>query len=382
MKKFILPAVLLFFIFVPSVQAVNINGNWVSREGGKVEAKQSGNTFTLTITDSRLSKYVGFVGLKGTITGNTFTGQQYYITDECPNLTGYVPAWGTISYEKIEVTGTGFFYDPDACVKGSNSEYSTTYTKTIMPSPTPAGIKQTSLPTKQEKSSEDGNPFSIVAFNPLEVWRNIQGLLDIPEGLNSLVQTAEFLSTLQDLEIQVPEPAGALDSEGKLWDFLPGYIPHESIYLGETMRVSKGTRISTGGVDQGSNKKLLNLEEGEVEVIKNKSGVSDSGYDGIKTPNATVLSVQTHYWVSFDKKTDQTTVAVYEGKVEVKTKDGKTTTVSPNGNKPEVVVIAQKLSVTKLALAGIILTAVTVGIIFFLKKNKKAPTFKKKVAKN
>ena len=64
----------------------------------------------------------------------------------------------------------------------------------------------------------------------------------------------------------------------------------------------------------------------------------------------------------------QTLVGVYEGQVEVKTKDGKTTTVSPNGDKPGVVVISQKLSSVKLALTGLVPVVVIIGIVLFLKK--------------
>lgn len=160
MKKLILHITLFFvhlftfFIFVPTAYAVNLNGEWVSKLGEKVEAKQSGDTFTLTVTDTRLPEYVGTVDLKGKIKGNTFTGQHYYIADNCPNLTGYISAWGTVSYEKIEVKATGFYFDPDNCVKLSDSEYDAIYTKTISPSPT-AAVKQQLPPQPTQSNPQD-----------------------------------------------------------------------------------------------------------------------------------------------------------------------------------------------------------------------------------
>jgi len=80
------------------------------------------------------------------------------------------------------------------------------------------------------------------------------------------------------------------------------------------------------------------------------------------------MVIGTHFWVKNDPEKKQTLVGVYEGKVEVKTKDGQTTTVSPNGDKPGIIIATQKLSVTKLVLAGLVLAAVIGGAIFFLKR--------------
>lgn len=133
------------------------------------------------------------------------------------------------------------------------------------------------------------------------------------------------------------------------------------------LRPGKSNQVALIHLEEGSN--LLYLEDGEIEVIKKNPGVLDGGYDGIKTPNGTVISVQTHYLVSYDKKVNQTIVAVYEGEVEVKTKDGKTVTVSPDGDNPGVIVVSQKLSPLKFGLAGVIL-AVTVSAGFLVWKRK------------
>ncbi|MDO8570188.1 MAG: hypothetical protein Q7R97_01215 [Candidatus Daviesbacteria bacterium] len=246
--------------------------------------------------------------------------------------------------------------------------------------------QQAEQPAQQNTPSQDGNLFNISGLNPLEIWRNIQELLNIQEGIISLVQSSSILTESEEILLAIPKPSIAFDPEGKPWNFLPGFIPYENIEPDSTVRVTERTRLSDKNnqtyleLRPGQSSKavlkipgkndgnLLFLEEGEIEVVKNKSGVSDSLYDGIKTPNGTVVSVETHYLVSYDKKKNQTTVVVYEGKVEVKTNDGKTTTVSPNGNKPGVIVVSQKFSVIKLAIVGLLLTGTIVGITWFLKR--------------
>ena len=54
--------------------------------------------------------------------------------------------------------------------------------------------------------------------------------------------------------------------------------------------------------------------------------------------------------------------------MEVKTKDGKTTTVSPDGDEPGVVIVTQKLLVPKLAVAGLVLAGAIGGVILVLRK--------------
>jgi len=105
------------------------------------------------------------------------------------------------------------------------------------------------------------------------------------------------------------------------------------------------------------------VQQGEVEI---KEDVSNTD---VETPNAAVKSKDTHYWVSYDSDKKETTVGVYKGKVEVKTPDGKTTTVSPKKDgKPGVAVVTQKLPVAKLAIGGLIPMVVIVGLFFVLKR--------------
>lgn len=96
------------------------------------------------------------------------------------------------------------------------------------------------------------------------------------------------------------------------------------------------------------------------------------------TPTATNAVRRTHFWVSYDKNKNLSTVGVYEGKVEVKTKDGKISTVIPNGDKPGVVVVAQKLSITKLALAGVVLVALAIGLVLIIRRKMKKQRFQRR----
>lgn len=73
--------------------------------------------------------------------------------------------------------------------------------------------------------------------------------------------------------------------------------------------------------------------------------------------------IQTHFRVHYDPDKKTARVDVYEGEVSIKTKDGKTATIKPNGDKPGVLVITKKRKFIKLALVGG-LAVVIVGVFF------------------
>lgn len=241
---------------------------------------------------------------------------------------------------------------------------------------TQPGQLQSDQTGKQKKQSKDGNPLSVFEFNPLETWRNIQGLLNIPEGLKSLVQTAEILSGPAEIKIRIPEPAISLDPEGKHWDFLPGYIPHESIKPGSTITATKLSTFQTGPAviqlrpnDNQEGSMYIGthpfLRSGEAEIIVEPQNGQQFE---LQTPNAEIFVIGTKFLVAYNPKEDQTLVAVYEGKVEVKTKDGKTAAISPIGDNPGVVLVTQKLSVIKLAVVGFVVVGIIAGIIWTFKR--------------
>ncbi len=117
----------------------------------------------------------------------------------------------------------------------------------------------------------------------------------------------------------------------------------------------------------GVTSRVAELTEGEVEVkiindrqTENQFGV-DAGWLGVTVS-------RTHFWVSKDPDKDVIVVGVYEGEVEVKTKDGKTVSVKPDGDQPGVVVISQKLSPVKLGILGLVIAGIIGNIIWFVKR--------------
>ncbi|MBI2595103.1 hypothetical protein HYW46_00010 [Candidatus Daviesbacteria bacterium] len=102
----------------------------------------------------------------------------------------------------------------------------------------------------------------------------------------------------------------------------------------------------------------MNILNGTVEL---------EGQHDASTEFIDLFIIGTHYWITHEPG-KETIVGVYEGQVEVKTKDGKTAKVSPSGDKPGVVVVSQKLSPVKLSIVGGVLAAVVVGTILILKR--------------
>lgn len=185
-----------------------------------------------------------------------------------------------------------------------------------------------------------------------------------------------------------PFSAGILKQEGgnralikypgskEFTEMKPGKIP-----LGSTIRSGSDKiylyhdEIGTVILEPGSNFDIpdfappttsWDLNEGTAEIKKGKTSQS-SPQPGGSTELIDIYVIGTHYWITHEPGR-QTLVGVYEGQVEVRTKDGKATTVSPNGDKPGVVVVSRQLSVFKLAIVGLVLTGVLSGIVFFLRK--------------
>lgn len=91
-----------------------------------------------------------------------------------------------------------------------------------------------------------------------------------------------------------------------------------------------------------------------------------------------IFVIQTHFRVAYDPDKKLGVVNVYEGEVEVRTKDGKTVKVRPAGEKPGVVVITKKFSVPKLALAGLALGGILGGVFLIVKRGRGRSTTKRK----
>lgn len=130
--------------------------------------------------------------------------------------------------------------------------------------------------------------------------------------------------------------------------------------------------ISEKGLEQaaeaGQTFTEIDLKTGEIEV-NIESGVFTAPILQVNTPSVVAGVRGTHFWVSYDKNKGLSTVGVYEGTVDVKVKGSdQSTLVSPNGDKPGVVMITQKLSVWKIVLVGLALASIIGFAVFFIKK--------------
>ncbi len=229
----------------------------------------------------------------------------------------------------------------------------------------------------------------------------------------------------KDEEDSYRPPTLTTEEEQRAWSFLPNYIPGEenvtlikgqgeiktptssdfiqilpkggdtlqATYLDSTMR-STSDMVQLGytwSADSGSvisapewseikfrkpvevegfTSHTVELGQGEIEVrvrnnkpAENQFGV-DAGWLGVTVS-------RTHFWISQSKDKKLAVIGVYEGEVEVKTKDGQTVKVKPDGGKQGVVVVSRQLSVTKLAVASVVIITVAIGIAWYIKKRKK-----------
>ena len=90
------------------------------------------------------------------------------------------------------------------------------------------------------------------------------------------------------------------------------------------------------------------------------------------------VTIETHFLVSYNPDERQSTVIVYEGKVEVKTNDGKTYVVSPVGDKPGVLIVTQKISLVKLTIVTTIVLAIVAAVMLIMKKRRLPRASKRK----
>lgn len=395
MKKLILPTLFLFltsplfFTWVSSVRAIDLSGEWVGASGEKVTVDQSGNTFSVEVD---ASKYSVKVGLKGTITGNTYTGEWYGTSDDCPHLAGYFPARGIISEGKIEVKIDSIKYNPETCVKTSDYEDSYSFIRVTASSVTPqVEKKEPQLPkdTNPKDKSEDNlkipdlSPKSLEELNS-DFWTSIkfkEKAQSVSSWIDQNLGVYEPVVTPKSIEREPQLKQGQPSSESEARKvteshLIPGAVI-KNYQDGVIIEISKGGWVyidPSGEVNYGTDRwrNYFDILMGTVEVKTEKNAID------AKTPNTNVKSKGTHYWVSYDPKKKETTVGVYEGEVEVQSKDGKTTTVSPSNGKPGVVIVSVKLSPVKLVLAGLVVAAVIGGAFMILRRKFSSKGFNNK----
>lgn len=131
----------------------------------------------------------------------------------------------------------------------------------------------------------------------------------------------------------------------------------------------------------------IKLEKGEIEVNidpyvpttpSDKPGSQGWGMS-IYGPFYSAAVRGTHFWVSQEEGKQEATIGVYKGQVEVQANgNSKSTLISPRGDKPGVVVVTQKFSPVKVALAGLIMVTVLGGIVWLIKKKTSLKSSKKR----
>lgn len=263
----------------------------------------------------------------------------------------------------------------------------------------------------EESNKQPKNAKGFVDINPLEAWVEfISDPSSIVKETEILVKKLDVSESLSEWYVKTggfnisrqPEEGSMWTAEQKtkdLWVKPKGeneYKPFNSrqtVEVGSYVKVSEPTDFWVRGVGKvqlrpgPSGNALVAIEEsngaisplillGEMEVAYenpvDENTQKPADWEKIKfvvkTPNASVTVSRTHYLVRFDEKENKTTVAVREGQVEVKSTDGKVVSITPDGGQPGVVVVTQKLSPVKLAVAGAVLAVVVGGIIWFLKK--------------
>jgi len=169
----------------------------------------------------------------------------------------------------------------------------------------------------------------------------------------------------------VIDVAGVNNTKRYSWDTASGAV----IKSNDWENIEFKEPMVDGG---GFTTRAVKLKKGEVEVKVRNDKPAETKFKVEAADFLDAVSIETHYWVGYNPETKQSGVIVYEGKVEVKTRDGKTITVEPKDGKPGIVVIFQKLSPVKLAIWGLILAVAAGGMAWFIKRRSQFKLSKKK----
>ena len=251
--------------------------------------------------------------------------------------------------------------------------------------------KTTQKQTEQNKPSKDGNPFNIFGINPFETWLNLKTLVEagvfIKSGASERFAESVILhgvgkEPIWEKEAREIEEARKFfneatkrlaELEGKVGEADPGLVREK-----ERVEVAKLNLILKGGGAlielQSLNGQKGVLEKGEIPILK--SGAVDVIVEPqnnkqfkMQTPDIELIVIGTEFSVVYDQQKRQTLLAVYKGQVEVKPLNGgKSILVAPDGDKPGTVLAYQKLSITRLVLAGMVLIGVIGGAVLVLRK--------------
>lgn len=264
-----------------------------------------------------------------------------------------------------------------------------------------SGISQSGTNDKGTNNKGKGpSLFNIFGINPYQTWLNIQELVSarafmatgslerftestvlhgvgkVPtweKDAKEMGEINKFYDQASERFLKLKGKTGWTDINDTTKKVLIESAKDPVTIKKDSALINLQPQFGENGVLETGSKPMLRL--GAVDVIVEPQ---DGKQFEMQTPNAEIFVIGTKFSVIYDNKKNETIVAVYKGKIGIKTNDGKTVTVSPDGDKPGVVVITQKLSATKLAFAGIVLAAIVGGMIFLLKKWVFKTTFPKK----
>lgn len=247
----------------------------------------------------------------------------------------------------------------------------------------------------QSKSNQEVKPLDVKLFgvNPFQTWLNLRGLAEagayiysgaVIEDIGPIFSpgyaaiqrreaeakirsklSREFLDQGMERILKLESKTG-LKNPKEIWDIFPIRAVTEPVIIHQdSATIQVQPLYGEDGVLERNAKSFLELKSGAIDVIVEPK--TEEQFQ-IQTPNAEIVVIGTKFSVLYDPKENQTIVEVYKGKVEVKTKDGKTASVSPNEDKPGAVVVSQKLSPIRLAIAGLVLILIVGGTLFLLKR--------------
>lgn len=311
--------------------------------------------------------------------------------------------------------------DYSACVKGDSQSEEDWTAKTLKPTevltPQPSSAGQT---VKPDNSNKDIDPSQLIDNWIKEAFGDVNiKAIEEAEAIRLYGRTPQLTEAIikkaqEDWENMLSQDVGKevspyrLDAVvGQIQIKLPGQEEWSDIKVGD--RIPPGSTIFTGmdtttvlsikdkgavqiqsftevtiseeglkeAAKTGQTYTDIKLRTGEVEL--NVEGGVFTGSLQTTTPTAHNAVRGTHFWVSYDEEKGISTTGVYKGQVEVTARgSNKPILVSPNGNKPGVVVIARTLSVTKLVLAALVAIIIVVVVVFILRKRFSLKSFKKK----
>ncbi|MBI4067053.1 hypothetical protein HY407_01615 [Candidatus Gottesmanbacteria bacterium] len=276
--------------------------------------------------------------------------------------------------------------DNSACFSGIQDAYD-------------ACIKERTVKLEQDKLSDqdlkpDNKPKDVDKSPTQTVndWiKDTFGELDIEQvGTGSLTERPPLITPEEEVIEQTPQDSyflGVINSDGnnhglikypgsdEFINIMTGDIPPGSTILSRDDQIIIFTKEKGKIVIEPNSEFILSeaepldLSKGTVEIKMEESPEQATQQHDVQTEFFDIIIISTHFWVTHEPG-KQSIAGVYDGTLEIKTKDGKAITLSPNGTQPAVVVISQKVKISKLLITTLLVLGIIAGLVWFLKKGR------------